>query len=337
MKFFWEVFVTLFVVIDPPGTVPIFLGLTSGRTTKERNRLAWQAALVALGVIVVFALFGQLILAYLGVQLAALQGAGGLLLLLVALQLLTGTAQAPTEAERRMANIAFVPLGTPLLAGPGAIVATMLFVKRINGAADAIAFSGALVAVSVMLWLFMRYCDVVVRVLRPSGVELLTRVSGLLVSAIAVQLIAGSVEAFVRAAHLSAMLAGKTSLNAAIASSIPAESALSWPSSSPARGCTAISQMPGMPRCCSSSTGSEAPKSTSQRTCSNSANRPRHPASGPVTASGRRRACGVSTTSPEAPPYGSRPAKCSRVIVACTAAPRHMQQGSSVVSSRWSS
>jgi MarC family membrane protein len=119
MKFFWEVFVTLFVVIDPPGTVPIFLGLTSGRPTEERNKLAWQAALVAFGVIVVFALFGQLILAYLGVQLAALEGAGGLLLLLVALQLLTGTAQEPTETERQMANVAFVPLGTPLLAGLG--------------------------------------------------------------------------------------------------------------------------------------------------------------------------------------------------------------------------
>jgi len=159
VKFFWEVFVTLFVVIDPPGTVPIFLGLTSARTTKERNRLAWQAALVAFGVIVVFALFGQLILAYLGVQLAALEGAGGLLLLLVALQLLTGTAQEPTEAERQMANVAFVPLGTPLLAGPGAIVATMLFVRRINGAADAVAFSAALVAVGVILWLFLRYCN----------------------------------------------------------------------------------------------------------------------------------------------------------------------------------
>ena len=141
VKFFWEVFVTLFVVIDPPGTVPIFIGLTSGRAPKERNRLAWQAALVAFGVIVVFALFGQLILAYLGVQLAALEGAGGLLLLLVALQLLTGTAQEPTEAERQMANVAFVPLGTPLLAGPGAIVATMLFARRIHGAADAVNFN----------------------------------------------------------------------------------------------------------------------------------------------------------------------------------------------------
>ena len=75
------------------------------------------------------------------------------------------------------------------------------FVKRINGASDAIAFSAALVAVGVILWLFLRYCNLVVRILRPSGVELLARISGLLVSAIAVQLIAGSVEAFVRGAH----------------------------------------------------------------------------------------------------------------------------------------
>jgi multiple antibiotic resistance protein len=96
---------------------------------------------------------------------------------------------------------AFVPLGTPLLAGPGAIVATMLFARRIHGAADAVAFSAALIAVGVILWLFLRFCNLVVRILRPSGVELLTRVSGLLVSAIAVQLIAGSVEAFARGAH----------------------------------------------------------------------------------------------------------------------------------------
>jgi hypothetical protein len=114
-----------------------------------------------------------------GVWLPRSEGAAGL----------SGRAQIARRTGRR------------LLAGPGAIVATMLFVKRINGAADAIAFSAALVAVGVVLWLFLRYCDLVVRVLRPSGVELLTRISGLLVSAIAVQLIAGSVEAFVRGAH----------------------------------------------------------------------------------------------------------------------------------------
>ena len=66
MKFFWEVFVTLFVIIDPPGTVPVFLGLTRGRSRRDRNQLAWQATVVAFSVIVAFALFGRTILDYLG-------------------------------------------------------------------------------------------------------------------------------------------------------------------------------------------------------------------------------------------------------------------------------
>ena len=72
-KFFWEAFVTLLVITDPPGVVPVFLGMTSSKPKPERNRLAWQAAVVALGVIVAFAAFGQSILAYLGVQLPSLQ------------------------------------------------------------------------------------------------------------------------------------------------------------------------------------------------------------------------------------------------------------------------
>ena len=119
VKFFWQVFVTLLVIMDPPGVVPPFLGLTNGLPARVRNRLAWQAAVVGLGVIVGFALFGQSILAYLGVELPSLQAAGGLLLLLVALQLLTGSYSEPTEEERTRVNVAFVPLGTPLLAGAG--------------------------------------------------------------------------------------------------------------------------------------------------------------------------------------------------------------------------
>ncbi len=98
-KFFWEAFVTLVVITDPPGVVPVFLGMTSQRPKTERNRLAWQAAVVALGVIVAFAAFGRSILTYLGVELPSLQAAGGLLLLLVALQLLTGQASEPSDHE----------------------------------------------------------------------------------------------------------------------------------------------------------------------------------------------------------------------------------------------
>ena len=196
MKFFAEVFVTLLVIIDPPGTVPVFLGLTRGRSARARNRLAWQAAVVAFGVIVAFALFGRTILNYLGVGLPALEGAGGLLLLLVSLELLTGKSDEPTSAERARANVAFVPLGTPLLAGPGAIVATMLYVQRIHGLANVLALALAILAVTVVVWLAMRFSTVIHRILTDNGVELLTRIAGLLLSAIAVQLVATAVLAF---------------------------------------------------------------------------------------------------------------------------------------------
>jgi multiple antibiotic resistance protein len=196
MTFFWEAFVTLFVIIDPPGIVPVFLGLTRGRPTRTRRMLAWQAAVVAFAVIVAFALFGRAILTYTQVGLPALEGAGGLLLLLVSLQLLTGQTEEPTSAERARANVAFVPLGTPLLAGPGAIVATMLYVQRIHGFLNVVALALAVTAVAVCAWLAMRFADVIHRALTDNGVELLTRIAGLLLSAIAIQLVAEAAISF---------------------------------------------------------------------------------------------------------------------------------------------
>jgi multiple antibiotic resistance protein len=181
--------------MDPPGTVPIFLALTGSLRSAERRRAAWVAVAVALGVIVLFALFGQIILDYLGISLPALQTAGGLLLLLVALQLLTGELDDP--AKPASGNVAMVPLGTPLLAGPGAIVATMVFVQRSDESADYLAIAAAIIAVHVLLWIFMRYSVVILRILRASGILLLTRIAGLLLAAIAVQLVADAVRTFV--------------------------------------------------------------------------------------------------------------------------------------------
>ena len=100
-KLFGEVFVTLLVITDPPGMVPIFVALTSPLPAKERNRAAWQAVALALGVIMVFAVAGQKILEYLNIDLPALQGAGGLLLVLVALELLTGKTDESKQQVRR--------------------------------------------------------------------------------------------------------------------------------------------------------------------------------------------------------------------------------------------
>ncbi|HVB05353.1 MAG TPA: MarC family protein [Acidimicrobiales bacterium] len=196
-KLFFQVFVTLLVIMDPLGTVPVFLALTAERTSAARRRLAAEAVAVAGGVIAVFALFGQQILDYLGITVPAVQGAGGLLLLLVALELLRGGASEHTEVEE--VSIALVPIGTPLIAGPGAIAATIVFVRQAHGVHDAVAIAAALVAVLVVLYVALRFSTVLLKALRPGGIHLLTRIFGLLLSAIAVQLVAESIRGFVQA------------------------------------------------------------------------------------------------------------------------------------------
>jgi MarC family membrane protein len=198
-QFFGEAFVTLFVIMDPLGTIPVFLALTGGFTMGARARAAGLAVLVSLGVIVSFALFGQQILDYLGIGIPALQGAGGLLLLLVALDLLTGRAEDPREVQD--VNVALVPLGTPLLAGPGAIVATIVFVRRADGTPDYLALGLAILAVHLALFLALRFSGGIIRLIRDSGIVLVSRIAGLLLSAIAVQLVADSVLGFIAEAQ----------------------------------------------------------------------------------------------------------------------------------------
>ncbi len=190
-----EVFVTLFVIMDPVGTIPLFLSLTRGRSIASTRRAAWQAVTVSYAVIVAFAFFGQQILGYLGISLPALQCAGGLLLLLVALELLTGKEQAPTGGAD--VNVALVPLGTPLLAGPGAIVATMVYSQRVHHVAQFVAVALAVTLVHAAIWLAMRFSLPILRVIREGGVVLISRIAGLLLSAIAVQLVADAVRAFI--------------------------------------------------------------------------------------------------------------------------------------------
>ena len=195
-KLFGEVLVTLIVIMDPVGNVPLFLGLTGGRTNSKRRRLAWQAVAVSLFVISLFAVLGQQILAYLGIGIPAMQGAGGLLLTIVALELLTGKSDDPAEVDN--VNVALVPLGTPLLAGPGAIVATIVFVKQHHDLAGSVSIALGIVAVHLMVFLALFFSVAITRLIREAGIVLLTRISGLLLSAIAVQLIANSVMGFIK-------------------------------------------------------------------------------------------------------------------------------------------
>jgi len=192
-------FVTVLVLMDPVGNVPIFLGLTRDLDEAQRNRAALIGSLVALGVIVLFALFGQQVLDALGISLEALQVAGGLLLLLVALELLRG-GEGPGGAEPVTdggTNLAMVPLGTPLLAGPGAIAATMLYSGQADDIGGELSVLLALLSTITVVYLALRFSGLIARVVRPAGIHLLSRLMGLIAAAIAVQLIASAIQVWV--------------------------------------------------------------------------------------------------------------------------------------------
>ena len=188
MKLFASAFVTILVVMDPVGNVPVFLSLTRDQKPAQQHRAALQAAAVAASVVYSFALFGQEVLHLLGISVAALE-AGGLILGAAALELL----HPPAPGQGRLpgsANVAFVPLGTPLLAGPGAIAATMVYVRRAHGVGQVFTVLGALAGVLLLLYLVLRFSGLLSRLLRDNGIELTSRIVGLLLAAIAVQLIA---------------------------------------------------------------------------------------------------------------------------------------------------
>lgn len=190
-----QAFVTLFVILDPIAALPIFLALVSGRKKSEQVRLAWQGAASSLMIIVVFALFGQVILNYLHISLFALQGAGGFLLFLIAMECLTGKVGGESPQNEKV-NIAMVPIGTPMLAGPGGIVTTMLYVHYAHHASEKVTLGLAIIAVHIVIGLILMFSTGISRVIRESGITMITRVAGLLVAAIAVEMIVQSINGF---------------------------------------------------------------------------------------------------------------------------------------------
>lgn len=191
LKAFGEAFVTLVVILDPLGNVPVFLSLTASYTARRRVGAAYLAIGVATVVVLLFALFGQLLLTYLTISLESLMVAGGVLLFIVALDMLRGGEGL--SASHAETNVAFVPLGTPLLAGPGAIVATMVLIRQHPLAAGRIGVTlGVLLALLVNL-AALRFAALFNRYLRPSAIHFLTRIMGLLLTAIAVQLVVEAV------------------------------------------------------------------------------------------------------------------------------------------------
>jgi multiple antibiotic resistance protein len=195
-------FVTLLVIMDPLGNVPVFLALTGTQDRRERRRTARHATAAAAVLVYLFAFFGTQILAALSIGLPALQAGGGIVLFITALEMLRGDILVPERA--RNVNVAIVPLGVPLMAGPGAISVAMVYMAGRDGTgltiANQVSVALAIAAALVICWLALHWAGVLERLLRENGIHLVTRVMGMLLVAISVELIASAVQAYVAGA-----------------------------------------------------------------------------------------------------------------------------------------
>jgi multiple antibiotic resistance protein len=187
--------VTLTAVLDPFLAIPIYLAVTTASTPAGRLRLAWVVTITVFLVLAGSAIFGEGLLRLIGASVPAFQVGGGLVLLLMALAMLNaqagGMRQSRAEAEELEAGEAtgVVPLAVPLLAGPGAI-STSIIAAQAGGAAHVAALIGCIAGVCLILWIVLSVAPVVAPRMGTSGLNIVTRLLGLLLAAIAMQTMA---------------------------------------------------------------------------------------------------------------------------------------------------
>lgn len=193
-------FLTMLVVMDPIGLAPIFIGLAGHRPAFERRRMASKATLVAGGIILVFGLFGQALLRHLGISLSAFRIAGGVLLFMIALDMVfaraSGSKETPEEEQEahERNDISVFPLAIPLIAGPGTLASIMIQANTAHGNPVLLTLVFLVTGVVLFLcYLALRLSGQIARVIGVTGVHVVTRVLGVLLGALAVQYIADGV------------------------------------------------------------------------------------------------------------------------------------------------
>ncbi len=182
----------LIVIVDPVFAVPVFLGLTREQDRRQRARAATVVALTVAGVLTLAALLGEGILHFLGTSLASFRVGGGLVLLLMALAMLQGRIEGSGAEARRAtgASVAVVPLAIPLLAGPGAISAVIIQMHRAGAPYHGALVIAVILAVSALLWLMLRLASPIAEHLTETRLNILSRLFGLILAAIAVEIMA---------------------------------------------------------------------------------------------------------------------------------------------------
>ena len=184
-------FVTLFVVIDPPGLAPLFIALTNGMSDARRRRIGWRATVIAAILLTLFGLAGEKILSGIGISLPAFRIAGGILLFLTALDMLFERRTERREGQHADEDHdpSVFPLATPLLAGPGALATMILLVGDGGGAVHTLIIHLVMLSVLALNMVLFLLAGPLSRVLGRTGTMVVTRLLGMLLAALSVQFI----------------------------------------------------------------------------------------------------------------------------------------------------
>ena len=196
IELFVSAFVTFFVVIDPPGCAPIFASLTSGAEARQRRAMALRSVGIASGILIFFGLFGEDLLDALGVSLAAFRIAGGIMLFLIALEMVfeKRTQRRETRAQEvnaspEIEDISVFPMAIPMIAGPGSIASIMLLMARSDGLDESLVVLGALAAILVLTLIALLTAGPLMRLLGHKVEAMITRILGVILAALAAQFV----------------------------------------------------------------------------------------------------------------------------------------------------
>ena len=196
IELFVSAFATFFVVIDPPGCAPIFASLTGGTPDAHRRTMALRSVMVASFILLVFAIFGEDLLGSLGISLDAFRIAGGIMLFLIALEMVFEKRQERREnraedikSKPEHEDISIFPMAIPMIAGPGSIASVMLLMARTKGLEASLTVLGALAAVLILTLAALLLAAPLMKLLGYKVEAMITRLLGVLLAALAVQFV----------------------------------------------------------------------------------------------------------------------------------------------------
>lgn len=200
MDLFIYLFVALFSVLNPIGTVPIFVGLTQNDTKKERSRISLWTAINVFIILIVSFFIGQYVLIFFGISIDALRIAGGIIIVNSGFSLLSGefnkkrgiNKKAESDAQKRN-DIALTPLAIPMLAGPGSISLLIAFYQEHNSTMEILISSLAILAIAVTIFLILKSAHYLAKILGVSGIVAISRIVGFIVIAIGIQYIVSAI------------------------------------------------------------------------------------------------------------------------------------------------